>query len=74
MDLMTTLGVLAAELAVIGLCVWQERKPMVPGRIRMVPYRMISLVLVVVAFATLAHAVALYTGNPVVPRTQKYGR
>ena len=74
MNLTTTLALLAAEAILLGLCLWQERKPAKFGHVRLIPYRMIMLLLVVVGYATLAHALALYTGNPIVPRTQKYGR
>lgn len=76
MDLKTTLIILFVELVLLGICYWQVRKPTAPGKPgkpRLIPYRLIMLTLVVIALTTVAHVIALVTGNPVVPRTQKYG-
>ncbi len=68
MDLNVTLAILAGELLLLGFCYWQDRKPVVPGKVRMIPYRLIMLVLVVVILTTLAHLIALVTGQPVQAR------
>lgn len=73
MGLSTTLIVLVILVALLGACLWQDRKPMVPGRVRLFPYRIVMLLLVVASFTTLAHAISLATGKPVLPRTSKYG-
>jgi len=72
MGLTPTLILLAVEFLILAFCMWQARKPSIPGHPRLVPYRFISLMLIVIMLATLAHAVALITGNPVVPR-RKFG-
>ncbi len=68
MGLNVTLALLASEVILFGLCYWRERKPVNPSKPRLLPYRLIMLVLMVIFLATLAHAVALATGTPVVPR------
>lgn len=73
MNLTVTLILLGTELALLGFCIWQERKPRVIGQIRMFPYRFVLLMMLIISFATLAHAVSLTTGKPVTPRTSKYG-
>lgn len=73
MNLTVTLILLGTLLSLLGLCIWQERKPRVIGDVRMIPYRFVALMLLIMSFATLAHAVSLATGKPVVPRTGKFG-
>jgi len=68
MNLTTTLIVLACQLAIIGYCLWQDRKPVNPAKPRLLPYRLIMLIMLIISLATLAHAIALWTGQPVVPR------
>ncbi len=72
MGLNATLTLLAIEIVLFGICYWQERKPINPGRPRLLPYRLIMLGLLVILLATLAHAMALATGTPVLPR-RKFG-
>lgn len=73
MNLTVTLIFLGTLVTLLGLCLWQERKPRVIGDIRMIPYRFVALMLLIMSFAALAHAVSLATGKPVVPRTSKFG-
>lgn len=68
MDLNATIGLLVVELVLLGICIWQDRKPADPMKPRLLPYRLMMLVLVVIGLATAAHIVALLTGNPVMPR------
>lgn len=68
MGLSATLVLFAGELILFGLCYWRLRQPVNPAKPRLLPYRLIMLTLVVVLLTTLAHIIALVTGNPVVPR------
>ncbi len=73
MGLTATLIALGVQWAVIGLCLWQDRKPVEFGRVRLIPYRIVILTLGVMSIATLAHAVSVVTGKPILPRTSKFG-
>ena len=73
MGLNVTLTLLVIQLILLGLSIWQDRKPVNPLKPRLLPYRLISLILVVMILATLAHLVALITGNPVMRRRGKFG-
>jgi hypothetical protein len=73
MGLTATLIALGVQWAVIGLCLWQDRKPAEIGRVRLFPYRLVILTLGVMSIATLAHAVSVATGKPILPRTSKFG-
>ncbi len=73
MNLTVTLILLGTFLTLMGVCIWQERRPRVIGDVRMIPYRFIMLMLLIMSFATLAHAVSLYTGKAVTPRAGKFG-
>lgn len=68
MGLNVTIGVLVAQLLLLGLCFWQDRKPVNPAKPRLLPYRLVGLLLIVTCLATLAHLIALVTGSPVAPR------
>ena len=68
MNLNVTLAILLVEAVLFGLCYWQDRKPVNLGKPRLLPYRLFMLTLIVIFLATLAHAVALLTGQPVKPR------
>ncbi len=68
MGLSVTLVLFACELLVFGFCYWQDRKPIDLAKPRLLPYRFIMMVLIIVMLTTLAHIVALVTGNPIVVR------
>ena len=68
MSLNATIGLFVVELLLLGICIWQERKPVDLLKPRLLPYRLFMLILVVMSLATAAHIVALVTGNPVMPR------
>ncbi len=68
MDLTTTLILFACELAVFGLCLWRDRQPPNPAKPRLFPYRLVMLTAIILLLTTLAHIIALVTGNPVLPR------
>ncbi len=73
MGLNVTVALLVVQLIALGLCVWQDRKPINLAKPRLLPYRLISLILLVTVLATLAHLVALVTGNPIMPRRGRMG-
>lgn len=68
MGLNATLVLFVCELLLFGFCYWKDRQPINIAKPRMLPYRFIMLVLVIVLLATLAHIIALVTGIPVVAR------
>jgi hypothetical protein len=72
MSLNVTYALLAAEIVVFLFCYVQDRKPINPAKPKLLPYRMIMLVLMVMFLATLAHIISMLTGQPVKPRS-KFG-
>ncbi|HLN22595.1 MAG TPA: hypothetical protein VK558_01275 [Patescibacteria group bacterium] len=68
MDEVQTTWAIAGSAALFGLCLWRERQPHVIGKPRLFPYIPVMLVLVIVLFGLLAHAVTLLTGKPLTPR------
>ena len=68
MSLNATIGLFVVELLLLGICIWQERKPADLLKPRLLPYRLFMLILVVMSLATAAQIVALVMGNPVMPR------
>jgi hypothetical protein len=70
-ELTITLGLLAAEVAAMIFFVVQSRKPPIPGRVRVFPYRAATVVTFVLILLTLAHLVSLLTGTQLQPRKPK---
>lgn len=70
MDLNVTYALLAGELILFALCYLQDRKPINPAKPRLLPYKLIMLVLIVVFLATTAHIISMLTGQPVKPRSK----
>ena len=70
-NLIITLLVLTAEVAVFLLCLVRARRPIDPLRPRLIPYNLIMILLAVAIFATLAHIVSLVTGQQLMPRRGK---
>ncbi len=68
MSLTITIGLLVGQLAFLLFCLVQARKPIDPLKPKLLPYRLLILVLVVTSLATIAHLMAVVTGTPVVPR------
>lgn len=72
MDLNTAYGVLAVIAVLFLLCNWRDRQPVNPARPRILPYKLIMMMLIVAFLAIAAHVVSLITGQPVKPRN-KFG-
>ncbi|MBY0510756.1 MAG: hypothetical protein K2P94_11485 [Rhodospirillaceae bacterium] len=72
MDLYTALGVMAATAVLFAVCYIQDHKPVDVAKPRMLPYRLIMMVLIVAFLAMAAHVISLLTGHPIVPR-RKFG-
>jgi hypothetical protein len=72
MELAITVGILLLELAILGRCYVMQKRPVTPGRPRLIPYNGVMMLVMVMVLVTLAHLVGLVTGHPVVPRTSKY--
>ncbi len=70
MDLNTSLGVMAATVVLFVICYIQDRKPVNVAKPRMLPYRLIMMVLIVAFLAIAAHVISLLTGQPVKPRSK----
>jgi len=68
MDDVQTAWAIAVSAALFSLCLWRERQPRVIGAPRLFPYVPVMLVLVILLFGLLAHAVSLLTGKPLAPR------
>lgn len=73
MDLYTALGVLAAIVVLFVVCYIQDRKPVNLGKPRMLPYRLLMMILIVAFLTTAAHIISLLTGQQIKPRTGKFG-
>ena len=73
MTLHMTYGVLVAIVALFALCYWRDSRPVDLAKPRLLPYKLILMLLVVAFLATAAHAISLLTGIPVVPRRGKMG-
>ena len=70
-ELIITVAVLLAEIALFAFCYFQSKKPADPLKPRMIPYALIMVILSAVILATLAHIVSLVTGSQVQPRRPK---
>jgi hypothetical protein len=65
MDLNNTVAGLAAALSVLGLAIWQDRRPWRPGKANWVPLMIVAMV---AAMALLAHLGALLLDSGRLPR------
>ncbi len=63
MSLTTTLIVLAASLAVFGVGLWRDRRPVDPMRPRLLPYTLIMLVAIITALVMAGHLLGYLTGR-----------
>jgi hypothetical protein len=73
MDLNTALGVMTVTVVLFVICYIQDRKPVNVAKPRMLPYRLIMMVLIVAFLAMAAHVISLLTGQQIKPRTGKFG-
>jgi len=73
MDLNTALGVMAVIVVLFVICYLQDRKPVNVAKPRMLPYRLLMMVLIVGFLAIAAHVISLLTGQQIKPRTGKFG-
>ncbi len=64
MSLAVTLSLLALAGLALGLLVWRDRRPYVPGAPPLVPRGLVQFVLVLAIFILLAHLISLLTGVP----------
>ena len=67
MGLALTISLFLCQTVILILCIWQDRKPFDPLKPKLLPYRLLKLILVVTLLATLAHIMAVVTGKAVVP-------
>ena len=70
MDLNVTYALLVGELVLFLLCFVQDKKPINPAKPKLVPYKLIMLILIVLFLATMAHIISMLTGQPVKPRSK----
>ncbi len=70
-ELIITVVVLLAEIALFAFCFFQSKKPVDPLKPRLIPYALVMVILAAVMLATLAHIVSLVTGSQVQPRRPK---
>ena len=63
MSLAVTLTILAASLAATGLLIWLERRPVEPGRIRLLPTTPLIFAALVIAVIMAVHIVNLMGGH-----------
>ncbi len=70
-SLAITLGVLAAEVALFIFCRIMMKRPVRPGRVRLVPYGVIMIFLTLAIFVTVAHTISIMTGEQVMPKRGK---
>ena len=66
-----SVALLCADLIVIGL-IWRwQKRPIVPGKVGLIPRNVVGLfqlILVIIGFAILAHIISLITGVQVKPK------
>lgn len=70
-QMIITIAVLAAEVALFVVCLMRVRKPVDPLRPRLLPYNLIMILLAVAIMATIAHIISLSTGQQLMPRRGK---
>ena len=70
-ELFITFGVLAAEIGLFIFCMIMSKRPVKPGKVRLVPYSMVMVLLTAAIFATIAHAISLITGEQVMPKRRR---
>jgi hypothetical protein len=64
MDETTSLIGLIAAVGVLGLVVWRDRRPYVPGKPPIIPFLPVAFVAILVACVCAAHLISLKTGVP----------
>lgn len=74
LDLILTIAILIAEVALIAFCRFRLRQPANPKRPRILPYGAIMIMLTFGAFVTAAHTVSLVTGKQLLPKIKKPGQ
>ena len=70
-ELAVTVGVLIAEIILIGLCYYKTKQPVDPNKPRLFPYALVIVMLCLAVLATLAHIISLLTGQQVQPRRRR---
>ena len=70
MNLNITLAIMAVEIALFVICYIQDRKPVNLAKPKLLPYKLIMMLLIVIFLATAAHVISLLTGQPVKPRSK----
>lgn len=69
-SLWLSVALLVVELIALAYIRHLQKKPLDPLRPRLVPLNAVFLILVIVAFATLAHVVSILSGVQVKPRSK----
>jgi hypothetical protein len=73
-ELILTITILVAEVALIVYCRTRLKQPPNPTRPRILPYGAIMIILTFGAFVTAAHTVTLVTGKQLLPKTSMKGQ
>lgn len=63
MTLAITLAVLAASVAGAAALAWLEKKPVEPGRVRLLPTTPLIFACILIAILTIVHLVTLMGGH-----------
>lgn len=68
MTLTVTLSVLAAAALLFAFSSWRARRPVDPGRPRLIPMGALQFVSLLVAILMIAHLISLLTGHTLTSR------
>jgi hypothetical protein len=73
-ELLITLSVLLAEIAIFGVCYVKARQPANPLKPRLFPYALVMIFLGLAIFVTTAHSIGVITGHRIEGKTRMKGQ
>jgi len=73
-EMIITIGVLIAEIAVFLYCLKKVREPIDPAKPRLMPHTLIMILMMAGIFATTAHVISVATGVRVEPKNRMKGQ
>ena len=70
-ELIISVSVLVAEIVLFAICIVRGKRPPTLGQVRVFPYRLAQMFLIVLILVTAAHVISLITGSSIKPRRMK---
>lgn len=70
-ELAITIAIMIVEIGLFALCYYRAKQPPDPLSPRIINYGLVMILLALIFFATLAHAISLVTGTQVKPRRRR---